>query len=36
MEYKGKLYGKLGGMYFDTSKTSEDWDKLELTNKIGG
>ena len=29
MEYKGKLYGKLGGMHFDTGKTSEDWDNLE-------
>jgi len=29
MEYKGKLYGKLGHKYFDTSKTSEDWDNLE-------
>lgn len=32
MEYRGKLYGKIGGMYFDTSKTSEDWDNLE--NKV--
>jgi hypothetical protein len=29
MKYKGKLYGKLGGVYFDTGKTSEDWDNLE-------
>ena len=29
MEYKGKLYGKLGHKYFDTAKTSEDWDNLE-------
>ena len=29
MEYKGKLYGKLGHKYFDTAKTSEDWDKME-------
>jgi hypothetical protein len=30
MQYKGKLYGNVGGkMYFDTGKTSEDWDKLE-------
>lgn len=30
MEYKGKLYGHLGDkMYFDTGKTSDDWDALE-------
>lgn len=30
MEYKGKLYGHLGGkMYFDTGKTADDWDELE-------
>jgi peptidoglycan hydrolase CwlO-like protein len=29
MEYNGKLYGKVGNKYFDTSKTSEDFDKLE-------
>ena len=30
MEYKGKLYGHLGGkMYFDTGKTANDWDALE-------
>jgi hypothetical protein len=30
MEYHGKLYGHLGGkMYFDTGKTSDDWDALE-------
>lgn len=30
MEYKGKLYGHLGGkMYFDTGKTADDWDALE-------
>ncbi len=28
MEYKGKLYGKLGNIYFDTGKTSEDYDEL--------
>lgn len=27
MEYKGKLYGKLGNKYLDTGKTSADWDK---------
>jgi hypothetical protein len=30
MEYKGKLYGHLGGkMYFDTGKTADDLDALE-------
>jgi hypothetical protein len=30
MNYIGKLYGHLGnGLYFDTGKTSEDWDNLE-------
>jgi hypothetical protein len=30
MQYKGKLYGNIGGkLYFDTGKTSEDWDNLE-------
>ena len=30
MEYEGKLYGKLGfKQYFDTGKTSKDWDSME-------
>lgn len=30
MEYKGKLYGRLGyKIYFDTGKTADDWDNLE-------
>lgn len=29
MEYHGKLYGKIGGKYFDTGKTSDDFDNLE-------
>jgi len=28
MEYHGKLYGKMGEKYFDTGKTTEDWDSL--------
>jgi hypothetical protein len=28
MKYKGKLYGKLGSQYFDTGRSSEDWDLL--------
>ncbi len=26
MKYIGKLYGKLGGKYFDTGHTAEDYD----------
>lgn len=33
MEYHGKLYGKIGNKYFDTSKTSDDYDNLEKQNK---
>tara|TARA_B100000378_G_scaffold236018_1_gene202714 strand:- start:21147 stop:21392 length:246 start_codon:yes stop_codon:yes gene_type:complete len=33
MEYKGKLYGKIGNKYFDTSYTSEDYDNLVKENK---
>ncbi len=30
MEYKGKLYGHLGGrVYFDTGKITDDWDTME-------
>lgn len=29
MNYTGKLYGKLGELYFDTDKTSDDWDAME-------
>ena len=29
MKYNGKLYGKVGGIYFDTGLTSNDWDELE-------
>lgn len=35
MQYHGKIYGKLGRKYFDTGKTSEDWDKLlEQRNEL--
>lgn len=27
--YHGKLYGKLWNKYFETGKTSEDFDKME-------
>lgn len=33
MDYKGKLYGKIGNKYFDTSYTSDDYDKLTIENK---
>lgn len=33
MEYKGKLYGKIGRKYFDTSHTSEDWDNMQKSIK---
>jgi hypothetical protein len=29
MRYIGKLYGKLANKYFDTGKTSDDYDELE-------
>lgn len=29
MEYRGKLYGKIGNKYFDTGKTTDDYDELE-------
>ncbi len=29
MEYHGKLYGKIGNKYFDTSYTSDDYDLLD-------
>lgn len=30
MQYEGKLYGKWGGRrYFDTGRTSCDWDRME-------
>jgi hypothetical protein len=28
MEYHGKLYGKIGNKYFDTGKTSKDFDEM--------
>lgn len=33
MEYTGKLYGRIGRKYFETGKTSEDYDKLLEENK---
>ena len=40
MEYKGKLYGKIAGKYFDTGKTAQDYDNLvellkEASNLVG-
>ena len=28
MKYTGKLYGKIAGRTFDTSKTGHDWDNI--------
>jgi hypothetical protein len=33
MEYKGKLYGRVGGRYFDTGCTSDDFDNLKKENE---
>ena len=32
MKYNGKLYGKVGGIYFDTGLTSNDWDESVKNN----
>lgn len=29
MQYKGKLYGKVGKKYFDLDKTADDFDDME-------
>jgi len=29
MEYHGRLYGKVGKKYFDTGRTSEEFDKYQ-------
>lgn len=34
MNYTEKLYECVGGIYFDTGKTTEDWDKLERQTPI--
>lgn len=40
MEYKGKLYGKIGNKYFDTGHTTDDYDgliaRVEELDKIVG
>jgi len=28
MEYKGKIYGKIGNKYFDTGKNTEYWNEM--------
>lgn len=33
MEYKGKLYGKVGNSYFPLLATSDDFDKLKAKEK---
>ena len=34
MEYRGKLYGKISNKYFDTSRTTEDWDSMLEALKV--
>ena len=34
MRYSGKLYGRVGRKYFDTGKTSDDWDNMEADIKF--
>lgn len=34
INYKGKLYGRFGGKYFDTDKTAQDYDNLEEDQKV--
>ena len=29
MEYHGKLYGKVGNKYFDTGRTSDEFDSMQ-------
>lgn len=29
MQYEGKLYGNMGRKYFNTGRTTEDWDRME-------
>ena len=29
MQYIGPLYGKIGNRYFNTGKSSKDWDQME-------
>lgn len=29
MEYHGRLYGKIAGTYFDTGKTTKDFDNMQ-------
>lgn len=29
MEYKGRLFGKIGSKYFDTGRTSDEFDNMQ-------
>ena len=29
MNYNGRLYGRMAGTYFDTGRTSAEWDSME-------
>ena len=33
MEYKGKLYGKVGNSYFPLTETTEDIENIKLKNE---
>ena len=40
MEFHGKLYGKIAGTFFDTGKTTDDYNRLvellkEAANLVG-
>lgn len=34
MEYKGKLYGKVGKSYFPLIETAEDFENLKVANDL--
>jgi hypothetical protein len=34
MEYKGKLYGKVGNCYFPLENTTDDFDSLQKSNNL--
>ncbi len=36
MNYKGKLYAKVGGKYVDSGITSDDYDKLLSSQQVSG
>lgn len=34
MEYQGKIYGKIGRRYFDTGRTTEEWDEMKKALQV--